>query len=137
MIVPDPLTFSANTAATYNVIEAACKLGVKKIIIASSETTYGVCFTQGEKGNDYKEMPLLESYDIDPMVSKPSLARFPFYRCGLLICTCDIVRTPTDSPNKSVNSPPNPSPVVSPKPTLPPPPPPTPNTQEQTSTSSA
>ena len=47
MIVPDNETFAANVTATYNVIEAASKLGVKKIIIASSETTYGVCFSEG------------------------------------------------------------------------------------------
>ena len=31
MIVPDNLTFAANTQATYNVIEASCKLGVRKV----------------------------------------------------------------------------------------------------------
>jgi len=44
MITPDNETFPANVTSTYNVIKAACKLGVKKIIIASSETTYGVRF---------------------------------------------------------------------------------------------
>jgi nucleoside-diphosphate-sugar epimerase len=44
MVVPDSETFAANVRSTYNVIEAACKLGVKKILIASSETTYGVVF---------------------------------------------------------------------------------------------
>lgn len=53
MIVPDNTTFQANVTSTYNVIEAACKLGVKKIIIASSETTYGVCFAQGDKKQDH------------------------------------------------------------------------------------
>ena len=53
--------------ATYNVIEAACKLGVKKIIIASSETTYGVCFAQDDV--DYHSYPLEEDYDVDPMDS--------------------------------------------------------------------
>lgn len=38
MLVPDNECFQANTMSTYNVIEAASKLGVKKIIIASSET---------------------------------------------------------------------------------------------------
>ena len=38
MIVPDNETFRTNTISTYNVIEAACKLGVKKIMIASSES---------------------------------------------------------------------------------------------------
>ena len=34
---------------TYNVIEAAMKLGIRKVVIASSETTYGVCFAEGDK----------------------------------------------------------------------------------------
>ena len=42
MIVPDNELFRINVMGTYNVIEAATKLGIKKIIIASSETTYGV-----------------------------------------------------------------------------------------------
>jgi nucleoside-diphosphate-sugar epimerase len=42
----------------------ACKLGVKKIIVASSETTYGVCFAQGDA--DYHSFPLEEDYDVDP-----------------------------------------------------------------------
>ncbi|GAM42405.1 hypothetical protein TCE0_044r16355 [Talaromyces pinophilus] len=67
MLVPDNETFVANITSTYNVIEAACKLGIKKIIIASSETTYGVCFTQGDA--DYHAFPLEEDYDNDPMDS--------------------------------------------------------------------
>jgi nucleoside-diphosphate-sugar epimerase len=51
--------------STYNVIEAACKLGVKKIIIASSETTYEVCFGQGSL--DYTSFPLDETHDVNPM----------------------------------------------------------------------
>ena len=64
MIVPDSECFQANVRSTYNVVEAACKLGVKKILIASSETTYGVCFAQGDA--DYHSFPLEEDYDIDP-----------------------------------------------------------------------
>ena len=45
-------------------IEAASKLGVKKILIASSETTYGVCFAQGDA--EYHSFPLEEDYDVDP-----------------------------------------------------------------------
>ena len=52
---------------TYNVIEAAMKLGIRKVIIASSETTYGVCFAEGDK--DFHSFPLEEDYDIDPMDS--------------------------------------------------------------------
>ena len=65
MIVPDSETFRGNVMSTYNVIEAACKLGVKKIVIASSETTYGVCFTQGD--DEYHQFPLEEdNYDRNP-----------------------------------------------------------------------
>jgi nucleoside-diphosphate-sugar epimerase len=67
LIEPDNKTFSANVMSTYNVIEAALKLGVRKIIIASSETTYGVCFAEGDK--DFKKFPLEEDYEIDPMDS--------------------------------------------------------------------
>lgn len=64
MLVPDSELFKANVTSTYNVVEAASKLGVKKIIIASSETTYGVCFAQGD--TDYHSFPLEEDYDVDP-----------------------------------------------------------------------
>lgn len=63
-LVPDNTMFTSNVAQTYNVIEAACKLGIKKVIIASSETTYGVCFTQGD--SEYHSFPLEEDYDCDP-----------------------------------------------------------------------
>ncbi len=67
MMRPDNTTFLVNVASTYNVIEAAVKLGIRKIIIASSETTYGVCFAEGDK--DFHQFPLEEDYDIDPMDS--------------------------------------------------------------------
>jgi len=67
LIEPDNKTFAANVMSTYNVIEAAMKLGVRKVIIASSETTYGVCFAEGEK--DFHQFPLEEDYDVDPMDS--------------------------------------------------------------------
>ena len=67
LIEPDNKTFLANVASTYNVIEAAMKLGVRKVIIASSETTFGVCFAEGDK--DYHSFPLTEDYDSDPMDS--------------------------------------------------------------------
>jgi UDP-glucose 4-epimerase len=67
LIKPDNETFRINTIGTYNVIEAAVKLGIKKIIVASSETTYGVCFAEGDK--DFHHFPLEEDYDTDPMDS--------------------------------------------------------------------
>lgn len=67
LIVPDNETFRVNTMGTYNVVEAAVKLGIPKIIVASSETTYGVCFSDGTV--DPKVLPLDEDYDVDPMDS--------------------------------------------------------------------
>ncbi|WP_193175864.1 NAD-dependent epimerase/dehydratase family protein [Oricola nitratireducens] len=67
LIHPDNETFRVNTIGTYNVIEAAVKLGIRKIVIASSETTYGICFADGRR--DPATLPLDEDYDIDPMDS--------------------------------------------------------------------
>ena len=67
LLKPDNETFRINTMGTYNVIEAAVKLGIKKIIIASSETTYGICFSDGQTSP--KTLPLEEEYDVDPMDS--------------------------------------------------------------------
>ena len=72
MLVPDNECFKGNVLSTYNVIEAACKLGIKKVIIASSETTYGVCFTQGD--SDYHSFPLEEDYDCGKDTSYQNLA---------------------------------------------------------------
>jgi nucleoside-diphosphate-sugar epimerase len=67
LLKPDNETFRVNTIGTYNVIEAAVKLGINKIIIASSETTYGVCFSDGQTNPHV--LPLEEDYDVDPMDS--------------------------------------------------------------------
>lgn len=67
LIKSDNETFRVNTVGTYNVIEAAVKMGIKKIIIASSETTYGICFADGI--TDPKVLPLEEDYEVDPMDS--------------------------------------------------------------------
>jgi nucleoside-diphosphate-sugar epimerase len=67
LIRPDNETFRINTVGTYNVIEAAVKLGIRKVVIASSETTYGICFADGRA--DPHSLPLEEDYDVDPMDS--------------------------------------------------------------------
>jgi nucleoside-diphosphate-sugar epimerase len=66
-MMPDTETFRVNVMGTYNVLEAAVKMGVRKVILASSETTYGICFSDGVV--DPKVMPVDEDYEIDPMDS--------------------------------------------------------------------
>ncbi len=45
----DAATYAINVLSTYHVLEAATRLGVPKVVFASSETTYGICFAQGER----------------------------------------------------------------------------------------
>lgn len=64
---PDNTMFATNVLSTYNVIEAATKLGIGKVVIASSETVYGVCFGEGDR--DFDSFPVDEDHDTDPMES--------------------------------------------------------------------
>src|SRR6266496_54295 len=43
-LLPDELTFRINMGSTYNVFSAAIKLGLKRVVWASSETTLGLPF---------------------------------------------------------------------------------------------
>lgn len=67
LIRPDNETYRVNVMGTYNVIEASVKLGIRKVIIASSETTYGICFAEGHRDPHY--LPFDEDYDVNPMDS--------------------------------------------------------------------
>jgi nucleoside-diphosphate-sugar epimerase len=49
---------------TYNVLEASVKTGIRKVIFASSETTYGICFAEGEKKPEY--IPVDEQHPTVP-----------------------------------------------------------------------
>jgi nucleoside-diphosphate-sugar epimerase len=48
-----------------NIIESACKLGIRKIILASSITTYGVTYAEGNIS--YPHFPLTETSPTEPM----------------------------------------------------------------------
>ena len=67
MIVPDNEVYRINVMGTYNVLDAATKLGIPKVIIASSETTYGIVFANTPRVPEY--FPLDEEYPVDPMDS--------------------------------------------------------------------
>ena len=64
LLTSDNECFRVNTLGTYNVIDAAAKFGVRKIIFASSETTYGVCFADGERRPEY--LPVDEDHPTVP-----------------------------------------------------------------------
>jgi nucleoside-diphosphate-sugar epimerase len=67
LIEPDCETYRVNVMSTYNVLEAAAKLGIPKVIFASSETTYGICFAQGDMRPDY--LPVDEEHPTVPQDS--------------------------------------------------------------------
>lgn len=67
MITPDNECYRVNVMGTYNVIDAALRMGVRKVIVASSETTYGVCFHDGEAKPDY--LPVDEEHPTVPQDS--------------------------------------------------------------------
>jgi nucleoside-diphosphate-sugar epimerase len=64
LIRSDNEVYRINTLGTYNVIDAALKAGVRKVIFASSETTYGICFADGERKPDY--IPVDEDHPTVP-----------------------------------------------------------------------
>ena len=69
LLTSDAKTYATNVLSTYNVLEAATRLGIRKVVFASSETTYGVCFAQGER------RPLYVPVDEDhPTVPEDSYA---------------------------------------------------------------
>ena len=67
LLVPDNECFRVNTMSTYNVLDAATKYGIPKVIFASSETSYGICFHDGEKKPDY--LPIDEAHPTVPQDS--------------------------------------------------------------------
>ncbi|OIQ27617.1 MAG: nucleoside-diphosphate-sugar epimerase [Alphaproteobacteria bacterium MedPE-SWcel] len=56
--------YRINTIGTYNVIDAALKAGIRKVVFASSETTYGVCFAAGARKPLY--LPVDEEHPVVP-----------------------------------------------------------------------
>ncbi len=82
LLTTDNECFRVNTQGTYNVIDAAVKSGIKKVIFASSETTYGVCFAHGERKPDYlpldEEHPTLphDSYAMSKVVNEVTARGF-------------------------------------------------------------
>jgi nucleoside-diphosphate-sugar epimerase len=82
LLKPDNECYRVNVLSTYNVIDAALKAGVCKIVFASSETTYGVCFADGERKPDYlpvdEEHPTVpeDSYAMSKVVNEVTARSF-------------------------------------------------------------
>ncbi|MEO1797302.1 MAG: NAD(P)-dependent oxidoreductase [Pseudomonadota bacterium] len=64
LLTSDNECYRVNVMGTYNVIDAALKAGIRKIIFASSETTYGICFADGERKPHY--LPVDEDHPTVP-----------------------------------------------------------------------
>lgn len=67
LLTSDNECYRVNVMGTYNVIDAALKAGIRKVIFASSETTYGICFHDGEKKPAY--LPIDEEHPTVPQDS--------------------------------------------------------------------
>lgn len=82
LLKPDNECYRVNTLSTYNVIDAAVKYGIRKIIFASSETTYGICFADGERKPEYlpmdEEHPTVpeDSYAMSKVVNEATARSF-------------------------------------------------------------
>jgi len=71
--VPNPINFSPerifanNVMSTYNVMEAASKLGIKRVVSGSSESAYGFCWAKHPFEPDY--LPVDETHRLLPQES--------------------------------------------------------------------
>lgn len=82
LLKSDNECYRVNTMGTYNVIDAAVKFGIKKIVFASSETSYGICFADGERKPEYlpidEEHPTVpeDSYAMSKVVNEATAKSF-------------------------------------------------------------
>jgi nucleoside-diphosphate-sugar epimerase len=98
---PNEVTFANNVLSTYNILEAADTLGIKKAVIASSECTYGICNSLTGLAPQYVPMdedhPTLpeDSYGLGKIVGE-EIARAVHRRHGMQIVTFRIgnIQTP-------------------------------------------
>ncbi|WP_040949877.1 NAD-dependent epimerase/dehydratase family protein [Gorillibacterium massiliense] len=81
-IYPPEVTFRNNVMSTYNVLEAAAGLGIRKVVLASSESSYGICFAVHPFGPQYvpmdEEHPQLpqDSYGLSKVVNEKTAEMF-------------------------------------------------------------
>ncbi|MDB5083976.1 MAG: NAD(P)-dependent oxidoreductase, partial [Bacilli bacterium] len=79
---PSEVTFENNVMSTYNILEAAAGLGIQKAVIASSESSYGLCFAVHPFGPQYvpvdEKHPQLpqDSYGLSKIVNEQTAEMF-------------------------------------------------------------
>jgi nucleoside-diphosphate-sugar epimerase len=82
LMTSDNECYRVNALGTYNIIDAAIKMGINKVIFASSETTYGICFADGEVKPEYlpidEEHPTVpeDSYAMSKVVNEATAKSF-------------------------------------------------------------
>ncbi|QHW32055.1 NAD(P)-dependent oxidoreductase [Paenibacillus rhizovicinus] len=76
------VTFQNNVMSTYNILEAAAGLGIRKAVIASSESSYGIVFAVNRFGPSYvpvdEDHPQLpqDSYGLSKVVNEQTADMF-------------------------------------------------------------
>ncbi|HEX7064974.1 MAG TPA: NAD(P)-dependent oxidoreductase [Bacillales bacterium] len=79
---PNEVTFQNNVVSTYNILEAASTLGIKKTVITSSESSYGIVFAVNRLSPKYvpvdEEHPQLpqDSYGLSKIVNESTADTF-------------------------------------------------------------
>lgn len=58
--------FRTNTMSTYNVLEASRKLGVRNVVLASSETLIGIPLAEDGHGHEPASLPITEDHERRP-----------------------------------------------------------------------
>jgi nucleoside-diphosphate-sugar epimerase len=87
---PNEVTFGNNVMSAYNILEAAAGLGVKKAVIASSESSYGIVFSKRGLAPQYvpvdEDHPRLpeDSYGLSKIVAE-EIADMINRRCGMQV----------------------------------------------------
>jgi nucleoside-diphosphate-sugar epimerase len=103
---PNVEVWRVNTQSTYNVLEACGLLGIRKAVLGSSESSYGICFA--DKFFEPKYLPVDEAhpqlpedtYGLSKVVGEATAAMFHrrdgtqvlSYRIGNVLCPEDYAR---------------------------------------------
>ncbi|MFA9376498.1 MAG: NAD-dependent epimerase/dehydratase family protein [Lachnotalea sp.] len=106
---PNEVTFQNNVMSTYNILEAAAGLGIKKAVIASSESSYGVVFSKQNLEPQYvpidEDHPQLpeDCYGLSKIVAE-NTAQMINRRCGMQVVSLRIGNVITNEMYKNFPS---------------------------------